>query len=103
MVKLKGLGYVTVSSSGTPVPLSSSSVRTAACHIQADPSNTGVIYVGGVNLDATHRGVVLSPDRGTEITGPHIRGIEEEFDLSEVYIDAATSGDKVIVSYFERS
>lgn len=101
-VKLEALGYVTVAAAGSPEVLTSSEIRTPAVHIQAATTNTGLIYVGGSSLDATHRGLELSPGAGVEITGPSIGGIEEELFLSEVKIDAATSGDKVLVTYFTR-
>lgn len=101
-VKLEALGYVTVAAAGTPVVLTSSEIRTPAVHIQAATTNTGVMYIGGSSLDATHRGVELSPGSGVEITGPTIGGKEEELFLSEIKVDAATSGDKVLVSYFVR-
>jgi hypothetical protein len=101
-VKYKGLGYVVVSSAGTPVQLSASSIYTPGVLIQAATTNTGIIYVGGSDLDATHRGNEIPPGAALEITGPKIGGTEEEFDISSIKIDAATSGDKVAVSYFIR-
>lgn len=101
-VKFEALGYVTVTAAGTPVQVSANDIRTPAVHIQAATTNAGLVYVGGSSLDATHRGVELSPGAGIEITGPSIGGIEEEMFLSELKIDAATNGDKVLVSYFVR-
>lgn len=102
-VELRGLGYVTVVAAGTPVPLSATAIQAPGCVIQAAKTNTGVVYVGGSNLDATHRGNELSPGDSIEIIGPMIRGIEEELNLALIKVDAATSGDKVVVSYFIRS
>jgi hypothetical protein len=102
-VEFKGLGYVTVVSAGTPVVLSASKIMVAGCLIQAPSTNAGVVYVGGADLDATQRAAELSPGSAIEIVGPSIRGIEEEFDLARIKVDAANSGDKVSVSYFIRS
>ncbi len=101
-VKYRGLGYVTVTTAGTPVQISSTEIRAAGCLIQAASTNTGTIYVGGDNLDATHRGCEIAPGDAISIEGPMIGGIEEEFDLSEIKIDSVSSGDKVLVSYFIR-
>ena len=103
MVKWQGLGYVTVTVAGTPVPVSASQIIAPGCLIQAAKSNTGVIYAGGTDLDATHRGIELGPGEAVEIVGPGISGSEEEINLAQIYVDAATSGDKVVVSYFTRS
>lgn len=101
-VKYRGLGYVTVTTAGTPVPLASTDIRAAGCLIQAASTNAGVLYVGGDDLTSLLRGCEISPGDAISIDGPMIGGIEEEFMLSEVKIDAATSGDKVLVSYFIR-
>jgi hypothetical protein len=101
-VKYKGLGYVTIATAGTPVVLTATPTYTPCCKIQAATTNAGVVYVGGNDLDATHRGDELPPGAALEITGPQIGGTEDEFDLAQVKVDAANNGDKVIVSYFAR-
>jgi hypothetical protein len=103
VVELKGLGYVTVTTAGTPVPLSSTQIITPGCLIQAAKTNTGIVYIGGSDLGALTRATELSPGEAIEIVGPGISGSEEELNLAQIKIDAATSGDKVVVSYFIRS
>lgn len=103
-VKMKGLGYVTVTVAGTPVPVSATQIISAGCLIQAATTNTGLIYVGGSNLSGvTGRALEITPGSAIEIVGPDIRGIQEEIDLADIRVDAATSGDKVVVTYFTRS
>lgn len=102
MVKFKGLGEVTVTTAGTPVPLIETEVITPGCAIMCLSTNVGKIYVGGADLSSTTRGVELDPGEVLEIQGPQIGGNQEEFDLSEIYIDSESNGDKVIVSYFTR-
>lgn len=101
-VRYKGLGYVTVVAAGTPVVLNATELMTSAVMIQGAVTNVGAIYVGGSDLDATHRGAEIGPGVGLLITGDDVRGIAEEFSLSEIKVDAANSGDKVVVSYFAR-
>lgn len=104
MVEFKGLGYVTVATAGTPVPVSSTQIITPGCLIQAAKTNSGLIYVGGANLNGTTgRAHEISAGEAVEIVGPGISGSEEEINLAQLKIDAANDGDKVLVSYFIRS
>lgn len=87
----------TVTTAGTRVQVSTDAllnVRSAV--VQALATNTGVIYVGGSNVDSTH-GVTLQPGESItlEVEGDHLN-------LSSVYIDAATNGDKANVIYAAR-
>jgi hypothetical protein len=101
-VRFKGLGYVVVTTAGTAVPISSTPIISAGCSIRALPSNTGVIYVGGADLNSLTRGAELGAGDAIEIVGPQIGGTEEEIDLSQIYVDASVSGEQVIVNYFIR-
>lgn len=101
MVDLKGLGLVTVASTASPQPLSATSIMTPGCSIQAPASNTGNIRIGASNVESLYA-AVLRPGESMEVTGPMIRGIEEEFDLSRVYIDVDVNGEGAIVGYFAR-
>lgn len=101
-VDFKGLGDITVVTAGTRVQLTATSTMTPGCAIAAKATNTGNIYIGDSNVAATTAGAVVRPGETIEITGPQIGGTEEEFDLSRIYIDAGTSGDKVTVGYFAR-
>lgn len=104
MVELKGLGYVTVTTAGTPVPISATQIVTPGCLIQAAKTNTGLIYLGGTNLSGSNgRAHEIAAGEAIEIVGPGISGSEEEINLAQLRIDAANDGDKVLVSYFIRS
>jgi hypothetical protein len=102
-VRYVGLGYVTVTTAGTPAQVSAQHIVTPGCLIEAAPTNSGNIYVGDSTLDATHRGCELTPGSSIEIVGPNIGGSEEEIDLFDLWVDSSANGDKVIVSYFKRS
>jgi hypothetical protein len=102
-VEFRGLGYVSVAAAGTPVALNGGSrLMAASIVIQAPASNVGLVYLGGTDLDATHRALELAPGSSVEITGPDIRGIGEELDIGRIMVDAANNGDKISVGYFIR-
>ena len=101
MVKLNGLGLVTVAAAATPEPLTANQILTPGASIQAPATNSGNVRVGTSDVASNFAGE-LRPGESMEITGPLIRGIEEEFDLQDVYIDVDTDGDGVIVGYWER-
>lgn len=86
-------GTKTVTTSGTAVPLVSSSTACKRVDVIADTGNAGTIYVGGsTTLASTITGVPLQP------TGSYTFYVT---DLSKVYIDSTSSGDKVSFVYFD--
>lgn len=87
----------TVSSAGTRVALFSSETPAHSCTIQANPGNTGVIYVGDVTVSSSVYGVSVS--KGNSFTFA-CDGNNSKLDLSLVYLDAGTSSDGVSVFYF---
>lgn len=102
MVKLKGLGLVTVASAATPEALTASTIRTPGAAIQAPASNTGNVRVGALDV-ASNYSAELRPGESMEITGPKaVRGMEDEFNLGDIYIDVDVDGEGVIVGYWER-
>ncbi len=101
MVKIKGLGTVTVATAGTPVQLSATSVIVAGLTIRAEAGNAGTILLGDSEV-STEPGARLNAGDVIDISGPNIRGIEEEFDLSDMWIDATANGCQVTVAYITR-
>lgn len=101
-VELKGLGLVTVASTAVPEALSDTQILTPGASIQAPATNTGNIRVGNSAVATTYAGE-LRPGEAMEITGPLIRGIEEEFDLSKVFIDVDVNGEGAIIAYWARA
>lgn len=85
-------GVKTVTTSGTPVQLLSSSTDCKRIDIVAQSGNTGIVYVGGSNtLASTQTGVPLAP------LGSYTFFVN---DVSIVYADSTASGDKVSFVYF---
>jgi len=94
---------VTVSSSGTAQQVSSTTLKVSGFAVTADPDNTGRIHVGDVDVTSSGDvGMPLDASAHVEYTPPQRDGTEGYVDLSTIYIDAATNGDKAIVIYWEK-
>ena len=94
---------ITVASSGTAEQVSSTDVLVTGFAVTADPDNTGRIHVGDINVASSGDvGMPLDASAHVEYTPPQISGTEGYVNLSDIYIDAATSGDKAIVIYWEQ-
>jgi|SRR5208282_3748292 len=103
---LRSLGFVTVASVGTPVPLSATPLVVRAFRIQPKKNygaeNTGQIYLGNSTLSrSTGAGVyaILSQEQteGESITEQVLSS--RDMDLSSVFIDSDFAGDGVLVGY----
>lgn len=86
-------GNKTVTAAGTPEALSPTSVPAFKIAISALPTNTGNVYVGDENVDAT------APQKGVRVAAAFPPLILEIGDLSQVYIDAAVNGEGVSFTY----
>lgn len=94
-------GARTVAVSGVAIAVATTSTPAAWATLQANPGNTGDIWVGGPNVSAAgHLGVRLTP--GSRYIFSPIEGtsgILLEYDLSKVFIDASSSGDGIAYNY----
>jgi hypothetical protein len=95
--KTKILGAVTVTSAGTRVQLTASDIAAYAVLIQANPANTGNIFVGDSTVSSSN-GAILEPG-DFFVVEPDISEEMDEVNLSDIYIDAATNNDSVRVQY----
>jgi hypothetical protein len=102
-LKMKTIA-VTVTTAGTRVPISSTRLLTSAFNVESDPDNTGNGYVGDSSVAASgaNQGSICNSSRDVSVAAPEMRGVTEEIDLSQQYIDADTNGNVYIVSYFVR-
>lgn len=91
-------GVQAVAAAGTAEALVTDKLLTYSVSIQAEPTNTGNMFIGDVNVDSAN-GIVLAPGQSVSIPGPEIHGMQYEIDLAQVYVDAATSGDEVRFIY----
>ena len=82
-------------SSGTELRLTTADVQKVVAVILSVPAaNTGSIFVGDANVSTT-RGIELP--KGTTLRLDAPKG--QFLDIYNMYFDAATSGDKLNVSY----
>jgi hypothetical protein len=91
----------TVATAGTRERLVAASTEVKNVTIQWHPSNAGNIYIGDVNVTAT-RGIILNASNPTAIISVDESESDEDnilIDLYDIYVDAATNGDKVKISY----
>lgn len=81
--------------SGTELRLTTADVeKVIAIYLSAPALNTGTIYVGDVNVSVT-RGIAITKGTTQVINAP-----EGQFlDIFNMYFDAATTGDSLLVSY----
>ncbi len=94
---------ITVTTAGTRVALSATTIFTSSILIEADTLNTGYIYWGGVDVTSTN-GNSLAAGQGTSISADLLKhdlshGNHQKIDLSTVYVDASNNGNKVRVTY----
>ena len=107
------LGYVTVTTAGTPVratvnaPTPSQRLGIQSITFQVLPANAGLIYYGRAGMDkSTGVGVLgILPKPASATTGPFeeatisIPVAPAALNAADFYVDATSSGDKVLVRY----
>lgn len=86
-----------IPTAGTAVRVSTAFTPIIGITFQAKPTNTGNIFVGDSLVSST-RGITLTPGSFVSIEVPASRP-DGEYILSDFYVNAATSGDDVRVSY----
>lgn len=107
MAKIKfGLTYLnpqpTLTTAGTPVPLSSGSIEARYIYIEAPETNAGNVYIGDTQANIVAGNcTTLGPGEAFYI-GAEDSGADEDqvfVDVSELLFDGVNNGDKVVVSY----
>lgn len=98
--KLTQLSQITIATAGTAQALAASAgTRTPSIVITADPSNVGDIYVGDASVDGDNAAIILEAGDTAVIDGKTLGGNGDYIDLSNVYLDASISGEKVRAGY----
>ena len=100
-VKLTTIPNITVATAGTRLQISSSNIMVNAVFVQAHEDNSGNIYVGDENVSA-NQGTSVGPGQPLQYSGDPTYPLLSEFLLSDVWVDAATDGDKVRIAYFKK-
>ena len=88
---------VTVATAGTRVSLGNVD-KALKVYLSAPAANTGLIFVGDVTVAAANGLQLVKALPPIEISAPS----SEFIDLSTIYVDAATNGDKVTVTYLQK-
>jgi hypothetical protein len=92
-------GSKTVTTAGTSVALVASSTWARGLRLAAPAGNAGAVYLGDSGVASTN-GLALAP--GDIVSFTEIFGVEDgAVNLANVYVDAATNGDKVTFAYLE--
>lgn len=101
-ILLRTLPEVTVATPGTRVALYTSNLMVYCVSVQSLPSNTGTHYIGDSTVSSSN-GVTFAAGDVAEIDGPPgIRGGQEQFDLSTIYVDATVGGTKFRITAWTR-
>lgn len=93
-------GSKTVATAGTAVALTSSSIWARGLRLAAPAGNAGNVFLGGSTVSAT-TGIILAPGDHISLSDLMGAGDDAAVNLSAVYIDAATNGDKLTFAYLE--
>jgi hypothetical protein len=100
-LSLVSMEPITVAVAGTRVPLSATSLRVSYLLVQKHESNAGVVYFGDSTVSATKAIIIGSFAPSMAMAADDSEGDEDTafFDLADMYVDAANSGDKVRIAY----
>lgn len=89
---------VTVTTSGTEQPLVAANVSgVVAIYLSAPAANTGTMYVGDSTVSTTV-GIPIIKGTTERIFAPE----GQILDIKNMYVDAATDGDKLNVAYLKK-
>ena len=83
-----------VATAGTAVRLSATTLQAAMVIIQAETDNTGLVAIGGSNVDVTE-----TSQEGIQLYAGEIMPPLYDIDLYDIWMDSAVNGDGVVFSY----
>ncbi len=92
---------VTVTTAGTRVVLSATTLWCNSIIVQADTANTGYVYIGDSSVASTN-GIALAAGESYSIT-ISVNGRNDEIDLGLLYADTSVNSNKVRVAVIQRS
>ena len=97
-LKLKTLAAVTVTTGGTPVRVSETSIMVYEVLITSHVDNTGVQAVGDADVDASaERGALIEPNNHIELGPPDSARGYDQIDLKDIYLDSTTDGARFTI------
>lgn len=90
----------TLAAAGTAQAITALEIRVKSVILIASKSNTGAVYIGSDNTSAkVGSGVSLDPGEGYVIEGDRQSGTSQMVNLSSIFFDGATTGNKLVVQY----
>jgi hypothetical protein len=90
----------TITTAGTRVQVSSTSLLVKKIIVAGHAANTGHIYLGDVGVSSSV-GLQLKVGAAPVVIGDiEIAGKDDSFDLINMYVDASVNGEKVSILYF---
>lgn len=95
------LPAVTVLVAGTSVPLSNTEILATDVIVTADLLNGGVLYVGDSSVDSSN-GQPLQAGESYVLSTSSLRGTNESFDVSDIWVDSSANGVVARVAYIAK-
>lgn len=97
-IKLITGAQITVASAGSEQHIiAAAKSNVVAVYLSAPSTNTGHVYVGDADV-AVGRGIEVPKGTTVKIEACH----DGQLDMYEMYVDAATNGDKLNVAYLQK-
>ena len=100
-LKIISLDPVTVAAGNTIYPIAATPKYAASISLQADYNNSGRISIGGPEVTPDN-GIQLAPGEAAVIEFPSSAKFTDEFDVSQIYVTAATSPQVVRVAIIKK-
>jgi hypothetical protein len=91
----------TLALAGTAQKLSAAEIAVEAILIFADATNVGTIYLGGTGVTSSN-GIPLTAGQEIPIYTDRAHGATADIDMSTIYINGDSTGDKVRIIYMKR-
>ena len=94
---------VTVTTAGTRTQVLSASTQVISVYIEANRSNTEVMYVGVSDVSSTKYIAALGAGQGFGISTDARGRLGGELQINTLYVDSSVNGEKVQVTYMQRT
>jgi len=92
-----------VANAGSRVQLTTIDLKVISVTFQAELFNTGIIYVGDNQVSSSNYAYGLVAGDSVSLDAFHLGSGPVLISLNEIWVDASSSGDDLIVSTLQRS
>ena len=93
---------VTVATAGVPVQVSTSQIFTTQIEVFGNAQNTGGSYLGGSDVDSGWIPIAANEVKAYTASENAAMASGDYFDLSKIWVDAATAANVLVVQYYAR-